>query len=125
MYSVTSLHDAADNLALFEDSVSDEQISSVLETLGLENWLRELPAGLDTQLLEALLDVLDLMLRLLEMLLQRLLYLRILDLACELRQHLRNSLLGIVHIAQFVDEQVLCRLHSHITIVLLLVLPRC
>ena len=40
-----------DNLTLFDDDVPDERISSVLDTLGLAGWLRELPSGLDTQLL--------------------------------------------------------------------------
>ncbi|GHO88391.1 ABC transporter ATP-binding protein [Dictyobacter formicarum] len=40
-----------DNLTIFDDNVPDEQISAVLDTLGLTSWLRELPAGLDTQLL--------------------------------------------------------------------------
>jgi ATP-binding cassette subfamily B protein len=39
-----------DNLTLFDDSVSDERISAVLETLGLTGWLQELPHGLDTPL---------------------------------------------------------------------------
>jgi ABC-type multidrug transport system fused ATPase/permease subunit len=39
-----------DNLTLFDDSVPDEQISTVLGTLGLADWLRELPRGLDTPL---------------------------------------------------------------------------
>ncbi len=39
-----------DNLTLFDDSVPDEKISAVLDTLGLANWLRELPRGLDTPL---------------------------------------------------------------------------
>lgn len=39
-----------DNLTLFDDSVLDEQISAVLETVGLADWLQELPHGLDTQL---------------------------------------------------------------------------
>jgi ABC-type multidrug transport system fused ATPase/permease subunit len=40
-----------DNLTLFDESVSDERIRSVLDTLGLADWLRELPHGLDTLLL--------------------------------------------------------------------------
>ncbi len=40
-----------DNLTLFDDGVSDEQISVVLDTLGLARWLRDLPSGLDTPLL--------------------------------------------------------------------------
>ena len=40
-----------DNLTLFDDGVADERISAVLETLGLADWLRELPHGLDTLLL--------------------------------------------------------------------------
>jgi ABC-type multidrug transport system fused ATPase/permease subunit len=39
-----------DNLNLFDDSVPDEQTRAVLETLGLMDWLRELPRGLDTLL---------------------------------------------------------------------------
>jgi ATP-binding cassette, subfamily B, bacterial len=37
-------------LTLFDDSVPDEQLSAVLDTLGLGDWLRELPHGLDTVL---------------------------------------------------------------------------
>jgi ABC-type multidrug transport system fused ATPase/permease subunit len=40
-----------DNLTLFDDSVPDERIGAVLDTLGLAAWLRELPHGLDTPLL--------------------------------------------------------------------------
>lgn len=40
-----------DNLTLFDESVPDEQIRDVLDTLGLADWLRELPHGLDTLLL--------------------------------------------------------------------------
>ncbi|GHO60611.1 ABC transporter ATP-binding protein [Ktedonobacter robiniae] len=40
-----------DNLTLFNDSIPDERIRAALDTLGLGNWLRELPCGLDTQLL--------------------------------------------------------------------------
>ncbi|HXT36756.1 MAG TPA: ABC transporter ATP-binding protein [Chloroflexota bacterium] len=39
-----------DNLTLFDDGVPDDQISAVLHTLGLADWLRELPRGLDTPL---------------------------------------------------------------------------
>lgn len=41
-----------DNLTLFEgnDLASDEQLRSVIETLGLGDWLRSLPDGLDTHL---------------------------------------------------------------------------
>jgi ABC-type multidrug transport system fused ATPase/permease subunit len=39
-----------DNLTLFEDGVADDRIISVLDTLGLASWLRELPWGLDTPL---------------------------------------------------------------------------
>jgi len=39
-----------DNLTLFDDSVPDDRIRAVLDTLGLTNWLRELPRGLDTPL---------------------------------------------------------------------------
>jgi ATP-binding cassette subfamily B protein len=40
-----------DNLTLFDNNVPDERISAVLDTLGLLNWLQELPCGLDTRLL--------------------------------------------------------------------------
>ncbi len=39
-----------DNLTLFDDGVTDDRISAVLDTLGLAGWLRELPHGLDTLL---------------------------------------------------------------------------
>ena len=39
-----------DNLTLFDDDVPDEKIRAVLNTLGLADWLRELPRGLDTLL---------------------------------------------------------------------------
>ena len=39
-----------DNLTLFDDGVEDDRISTVLDTLGLAGWLRELPRGLDTVL---------------------------------------------------------------------------
>ena len=39
-----------DNLTLFDASVPDERIRAVLDTLGLSDWLRELPRGLDTPL---------------------------------------------------------------------------
>ncbi|MGH2602137.1 MAG: ABC transporter ATP-binding protein, partial [Dehalococcoidia bacterium] len=39
-----------DNLTLFDEGVPDDRISTVLETLGLAGWLRELPRGLDTQI---------------------------------------------------------------------------
>ena len=39
-----------DNLTLFDNDVPDERISAVLESLGLADWLRELPNGLDTEL---------------------------------------------------------------------------
>ncbi len=42
-----------DNLTLFDDGVSDEQISAALDTLGLTHWLQELPHGLDTLLLSS------------------------------------------------------------------------
>ncbi len=38
------------NLTLFDDSVPDDRIRAVLDTLGLTDWLRELPRGLDTPL---------------------------------------------------------------------------
>lgn len=40
-----------DNLTLFDNGVSDEQLRAVLDTLGLTGWLRELPQELDTILL--------------------------------------------------------------------------
>ncbi|HEU5381030.1 MAG TPA: ABC transporter ATP-binding protein [Ktedonobacteraceae bacterium] len=40
-----------DNLTLFDKSVSDERIRTVLDTLGLASWLQELPRGLDSPLL--------------------------------------------------------------------------
>jgi len=39
-----------DNLTIFDDGVPDDRISTVLDTLGLASWLRELPRGLDTLL---------------------------------------------------------------------------
>ncbi len=39
-----------DNLTLFDDGVPDDRISTVLDTLGLASWLRDLPRGLDTPL---------------------------------------------------------------------------
>jgi ABC-type multidrug transport system fused ATPase/permease subunit len=39
-----------DNLTLFDGSVPDERIRAVLDTLGLADWLGELPRGLDTLL---------------------------------------------------------------------------
>ncbi|MHB8645661.1 MAG: ABC transporter ATP-binding protein [Thermomicrobiales bacterium] len=39
-----------DNLTLFDDGVPDDRLSTVLDTLGLAGWLRELPRGLDTPL---------------------------------------------------------------------------
>ncbi len=39
-----------DNLTLFDNSVPDERIGAVLEGLGLADWLRGLPRGLDTPL---------------------------------------------------------------------------
>jgi ATP-binding cassette subfamily B protein len=38
------------NLTLFDDGVPDDRISAVLDALGLADWLRELPLGLDTVL---------------------------------------------------------------------------
>ncbi|GER89088.1 helicase [Dictyobacter vulcani] len=40
-----------DNLTLFDDSILDERIRAALETLDLTGWLKELPQGLDTQIL--------------------------------------------------------------------------
>jgi len=39
-----------DNLTLFDNSVPDERLAAVLDTLGLARWLGELPGGLDTLL---------------------------------------------------------------------------
>ncbi|MDB5075588.1 MAG: transporter ATP-binding protein [Chloroflexi bacterium] len=39
-----------DNVTLFDDGVPDDRIITVLEDLGLDGWLRELPCGLDTPL---------------------------------------------------------------------------
>jgi ATP-binding cassette subfamily B protein len=39
-----------DNLTLFKPGLPDEQISGLLEELGLGPWLRSLPAGLDTMI---------------------------------------------------------------------------
>ncbi len=39
-----------DNVTLFDDGVPDDRIHAVLDTLGLVDWLRELPHGLDTRL---------------------------------------------------------------------------
>ncbi|MFB9329309.1 ABC transporter ATP-binding protein [Paenibacillus aurantiacus] len=39
-----------DNLTFYDDTISDERIVAVLEELGLANWYRTLPQGLDTML---------------------------------------------------------------------------
>lgn len=39
-----------DNLTLFDPSISDERIMEVIEQLGLSDWLRSLPNGLDSEL---------------------------------------------------------------------------
>ena len=39
-----------DNVALFDDSVSDDTLRGVFAGLGLDEWLRGLPGGLDTEL---------------------------------------------------------------------------
>lgn len=39
-----------DNLTFFDDSVPDDKILSVIESLGLANWFNNLPDGLDTLL---------------------------------------------------------------------------
>src|SRR5690606_3667791 len=39
-----------DNLTLFDDGVPDERIVAALAALGLADWLRGLPRGLDTPL---------------------------------------------------------------------------
>lgn len=39
-----------DNLTLFDDSISDATILSVVDQLGLGTWLQDLPDGLDTEL---------------------------------------------------------------------------
>lgn len=38
------------NLTLFDDTVPDRRLVSVLDTVGLGDWLRDLPDGLDTRL---------------------------------------------------------------------------
>jgi ABC-type multidrug transport system fused ATPase/permease subunit len=47
-----NLFDASvrDNLTLFDDDVPDERVRAALETMGLGDWLRALPDGLDTRL---------------------------------------------------------------------------
>lgn len=40
-----------DNLTLFDERVPDRQICAVLETLDLADWLRQLPRGLESELL--------------------------------------------------------------------------
>lgn len=37
-----------DNVTLFDDSVPDDRLIEILESLGMAEWLRELPAGLKT-----------------------------------------------------------------------------
>jgi ATP-binding cassette subfamily B protein len=39
-----------DNLTLFDDRVPDARLLEILASLGMEQWLRELPDGLDTRL---------------------------------------------------------------------------
>jgi ATP-binding cassette subfamily B protein len=39
-----------DNVTLFDDAFSDERIRTVFTELGLDEWVRTLPAGLDTEL---------------------------------------------------------------------------
>jgi ABC-type multidrug transport system fused ATPase/permease subunit len=39
-----------DNLTLFDASMPDQRIRAAIDTLGLADWLRELPHGLDTLL---------------------------------------------------------------------------
>ncbi|MMZ63433.1 putative ABC transporter ATP-binding protein [compost metagenome] len=39
-----------DNLSLFDERIQDEDILAVLKTIGLEEWFRSLPDGLDTVL---------------------------------------------------------------------------
>jgi ABC-type multidrug transport system fused ATPase/permease subunit len=39
-----------DNLTFFDAGIPDQQILQVLNELGLEEWIRSLPAGLDTEL---------------------------------------------------------------------------
>jgi ATP-binding cassette subfamily B protein len=39
-----------DNLTFFDDRIPDERVLQVLEDVGLGQWLRSLPAGLDTEL---------------------------------------------------------------------------
>ncbi len=39
-----------DNLSFFDRSIGDKQLLDAIAALGLEEWLRQLPAGLDTEL---------------------------------------------------------------------------
>ncbi|HZG65480.1 MAG TPA: ABC transporter ATP-binding protein, partial [Herpetosiphonaceae bacterium] len=39
-----------DNLTLFDDEISDERVMAVLEELGLGDWIRSMPEGLQTEL---------------------------------------------------------------------------
>ncbi len=39
-----------DNLTFYDDRITDEQLRDVVDTLGLDEWLATLPAGLDTEL---------------------------------------------------------------------------
>jgi ABC-type multidrug transport system fused ATPase/permease subunit len=39
-----------DNLTFFDETITDERLSAVADQLGLADWLRVLPAGLDTLL---------------------------------------------------------------------------
>ncbi len=39
-----------DNLTLFDDTIPDDRLQAVLDTVGLGDWLRALPDGLDTPL---------------------------------------------------------------------------
>lgn len=39
-----------ENLTFFDAAIQDDQILAAVEALGLQNWLRSLPEGLDTQL---------------------------------------------------------------------------
>ena len=39
-----------DNLTFFDHSISDERILEVIHQLGVENWFKALPDGLDTRI---------------------------------------------------------------------------
>jgi len=66
-----------------------------------------LPLGRYSEALEHLLEVAHLLARLLEVVLERFAQLVVADLLGERGKHLRQRLLGVVDVLQFVDEEVL------------------